>query len=68
MGTSVAQFDLSAHSREKFAGGLNVANLRNVLENYGFVGEQRRRHARQCSVLRSADANRPEQGIAAADD
>ncbi len=67
MGASVAEFDFGAHGGEQLARGLDVAHLRDVFENHRFVGEQGCRHARQRGVLRATDADRAEQGIAAAD-
>ena len=66
MGASVAEFDFGAHGGEQLARGLDVAHLRNVFENDRFLGEQGCRHARQRGVLRATDADRPQQGIAAA--
>ena len=39
----------------------------NVFENHRFVGEQSRRHARECGVLRATDSDRAEQRVATAD-
>ena len=68
LGASVAEFDLGAHGGQQVARGLDVADLRNVLENYRLIGEQGRGHAGQRGVLRAADANRAEQRLSAAND
>ncbi len=68
LGASVAEFDIGAHGSEKVAGGLNVADLRNVFQNDGFVGEQGGCHARQCGIFCAADVDGAEQRLAAADD
>ena len=67
LGASVAEFDLGAHGGEQVARGLDVAHLRNIFENDGFVGEQGGGHAGERGVLCAADANRAEQRISAAD-
>src|ERR1700719_5317565 len=67
LSASVAEFDLDAHGGEQVASSLNIANLRNVFEDEGFVGEQGGGHARKCGVLCAADAHRAEQRLAAAD-
>ena len=68
LGASVAEFDFGTHGGQEVARGLNVANLGNVLENDGFVGEQRGSHTRECGVLRAADPDSAEQRVSAADD
>ena len=66
LGASVAQFDFRAHGGEQFARGLDVAHLRNVFEDDRLVGEQGGGHGRQRGVLGAADADGPQQRIAAA--
>lgn len=68
LGASEAEFDFGTHGGEKLARGFDVADLRDVLEDDGFVGEQGGGHAGKGSVLGAADANGAEQGVAAADD
>ena len=68
VGASVAEFDLGAHGGEQVARGLNVADLRNVFEDDGFVGEQGGGHAGKRGVFCAADADGAEQRLAAADD
>ena len=67
MGASVAEFDFGAHGGQQLARGLDVAHLRDVFENDRLIGEQGSRHARQCGILRAADADCAEQRIATAD-
>ena len=68
VGASVAEFDLGAHGGEQVARGLNVAHLRNIFEDDGFVGEQGGGHAGKRGVFCAANAHRPKQRLAAADD
>ena len=63
---SVTQFDFGAHGGQQFAGGLDVAHLRNIFQDDGFFSEQGRGHGRQGGVLGAADANCSQQRIAAA--
>ncbi len=63
---AIAEFDFRAHRCQQFALGLDVANLGNVFQDDGLVGEQGRRHGRQCGVLRTADTNGAQQRISAA--
>ncbi len=64
---AVSQFDFGAHGGQKFAGGFDVANLRNIFQNDRLVGEQGGGHGRQGGVFGATDANCPQQGIATAD-
>ena len=66
LGAAISQFDFGAHGGKQFAGGLNVAHLRNVFQNDRLFREQGSGHRRQRGVLGAADANRPQQRIAAA--
>src|SRR5208283_901762 len=66
LGAAVSQFDFGAHGGEEFAGGFDVAHLRDVFENNRFVGEQGGGHGRERGVLGAADADGTEQRIAAA--
>jgi len=68
LGASVAEFDISAHRGEQVASGLNVADLRDIFQDDGLVGEQGRGHARQGGIFRAADADRSEQRLSAAND
>ena len=68
VGASVAEFDLGAHGGEQVARGLNVAHLRNIFEDDGFVGEQGGGHAGKRGVFCATNAHRPKQRLAAADD
>ncbi len=63
---SVAEFDFGSHGGEQLARGFDVAHLRDVFEDDGFLGKQGRGHAGKGSVFRAADADRAEQRIAAA--
>ena len=63
---AVSQFDFRAHGGQQFARGFNVAHLRDIFQNDGFVGEQGRGHGRQRGILGAADANCSQQRIAAA--
>jgi hypothetical protein len=65
MCASIAKFDFGAHFGEELASGSDVAHLRNVFKNHRLVREQRRRHAGERGILCAADADRPQQGIAA---
>ncbi len=67
-GASEAEFDFGAHGGKKFARGLDVADLRDVFEDDGFVGEQGCSHAGKRGVFCAADADCAEKGVAAADD
>ncbi len=64
---SVSQLDFGAHRRQQLAGGFNVAHLRNIFQNDRLFREQGRGHGRQRGILGAADANCPQQRIAAAD-
>src|SRR5207302_2576017 len=64
---SVTELDFSTHGDEQLALGLDVADVRNIFKDDGFVGKNRGRHRRKSCVLGAADANGPEQRIAAAD-
>ena len=63
---AVSQFDFGAHRGQQFARGFNVAHLRDIFQDDGFFGEQGGGHGRQRGVLGAADANCPQQRIAAA--
>ena len=67
LGASVAEFDFGAHGGEQVARGLDVADLRNVFEDDGLVGEQGGGHAGERGVFRAADADGAEQRLSAAD-
>ena len=66
LGTTVAEFDLGTH-RSQLARRLYIAHLRNVFQDDGFVGQNGGSHGRQGGILGPADANCPQQRIAAAD-
>src|SRR5579883_1949694 len=68
MGAPVAEFHLRSHGREQAAGRLDVAHLGDVFENDGLIGQQSGRHAGERRILGPADAHRPEQRRAAAND
>src|ERR1035438_269450 len=68
MSASVAELDFGAHGSEQVARGLNVADLRNVFEDNGLVGEQGGGHAGKRGILCAADADCAEQRLSAADD
>src|SRR5271157_412525 len=68
LGASVAEFDFGAHGGQQIARGLNVADLRNVFEDDGLIGEQGCGHAGKGSVFGAADADGAEQRLSAADD
>ena len=63
---SVSQFDFGAHGSQQFAGGFNVAYLRDIFQDDWFFGEQGSSHGRQRGVLGAADPDCPQQRIAAA--
>src|SRR3954466_5296817 len=65
--SAIAEFDFSTHGDEELALGLTVADVRNIFQDDGFVGKNRGRHGGKCRVFGAADADGPEQGIAAAD-
>ncbi len=65
---AVTEFDLGAHAGEQAARGFDVAHLGNVFQHDRLVGEQGGGHGGQGGILGAADAHRPEQGIAAAND
>ena len=66
LGPAVAQFDFGAHRSQQLARGLDVAHLRDILQDDRLVGQQSGGHGRQGGVLGAADANGPQQRIAAA--
>ncbi len=68
MSAPKAEFDVGSHGGEQVARGLDVAHLRNIFEDDGFVREQGRGHAGQRSIFRAADVNRSEQRFPAAND
>jgi len=61
-GASKAEFNFRAHRSQKLARGLDVADLRDVLEDYRFIGEQRGRHAGKSGVFCAADADGASRG------
>ena len=67
LGASESEFDFGAHGGEQLACGLDVADLRNIFEDAVLIGQERGRHARESGVLGAADADCPQQGLAAAD-
>ncbi len=67
LGASVAEFDFGAHGGEQVARGLNVADLRNIFEDDGLIGEQGGGHAGKRGIFCAADAHRAEQRLSAAD-
>ncbi len=67
LGASVAEFDLGAHRGEKVARGLDVADLGNVFEDDGLVGEERGGHAGERGIFCAADADGAEEWLSAAD-
>jgi hypothetical protein len=68
LGAAIAQFDLGPHGGKQLALGLDIAHLGNVFEDDRIFGENGGGHGRQRGILGAADANRPEQGIATAND
>ena len=68
VGASETEFDLGAHGGQQVARGLDIAHLRNVLENYRLIGEQGCGHAGQRGVFGAADANSAEERLAATND
>ncbi len=68
VGASVAEFDFGAHGGEQVARGLDVADLGNIFEDDGLVGEQGGGHAGQRGIFRAADADGAQQRLSAADD
>ena len=66
LGAAVSQFDFGAHGGQQFARGFDVAHLRNIFQNDRLFGEQGGGHGGQGGVLGAADANCPQQRIAAA--
>jgi hypothetical protein len=68
LGASVAEFDVGSHGGEQVACGLDVADLRDVFEDDGLIGEQGGGHAGQGGIFGSADADGAEQRLSAADD
>ena len=64
MSASVAQFNFSAHGDKQIALGLNVADVRDVFQDYGLVGQDSGSHGRQRGILGSTDADTSHQGIA----
>ena len=67
LGASVAEFDFGAHGGEQVARGLDVADLRNVFEDDGLVGEQGGGHAGKGGIFCAAHAHGAEQRLSAAD-
>ena len=65
---SVAEFDFGAHGGQQVARGLDVANLGNVFENDGLIGEQGCGHAGKGGIFCAADVDGAEQGLSAAKD
>ncbi len=65
---AVTELDFRAHRRQQLALGLDVAHLRNVLQNDGLFGEQSSGHRRQSGILSAAYAHRAQQRITAAND
>src|SRR5579883_254955 len=63
---AIAQLNFSPHRNQQFALGLNVAHLRNVLEDDLIFSKDGRSHAGKRRVLRAADANGSNKGIAPA--
>ena len=68
LGAAVAEFDFGAHGGQQVARGLDVANLRNVFEDHGLIGEQGGRHAGERGIFCAADVNGAEQRLPAAKD
>src|SRR5215470_10576128 len=68
MGASVAEFHFGSHGGQQIARGLDVADLRNVFEDDGLIGEQGGGHAGKCGVLCAADVDGAEERLSAADD
>ena len=64
---AISEFDFRTHRGQELARGLDVTHLRDIFQNDRLVGEQGGGHRRQGGVLGSADANCPQQRIAAAD-
>src|SRR5690242_10072261 len=64
-GTAIAQFNLGAHGDQEVALGLNVANVRDIFQNDGLIGEDGGSHGREGGILCAADADAAQQGIAA---
>ncbi len=68
LSASVAELDFGAHGGQEIAGGLDVANLRNVFQDHRLIGEQGGGHAGQRGIFGAADADRAEQRLSAAKD
>src|SRR5580704_14692329 len=66
LGAPIAEFHVGTHGRKQIARGLNVAYLRDILENHRLIREQGGRHAGKRGILRPADAHRSEQRLPAA--
>ena len=66
MGASIAQFDLRTHGDEQVALGLNVADVRNVFEDYRLFREDGSRHRRKRRIFGPAYAHCSHQWVAAA--
>jgi hypothetical protein len=64
---TVSQFDFGAHGSQQFARSFDIANLRDIFQSDGLVGEQGSGHGRQGRILGSADTDCPQQRITAAD-
>ena len=61
-----AELDFRSHCSQQLAFGFDITHLRNVFQNHRLFSEQSRGHSRQRGVLGSADANCPQQRVAAA--
>ena len=61
---TVAQFHFRAHGDKQVALRLNVANVRNIFQNYGLIGKDGGSHRGQSGIFGAADAYASHQGIA----
>src|ERR1700746_2312690 len=64
----VSEFDLGSHRSQQVACRLNVAHLRNILENNRLVGEQSGSHAGKRSILRATYPYSAKQRLSATND
>ena len=67
LGAPVAEFDFRPHRSQQLARSLDIAHLRNVFQDDRLVRQNGGSHGRQSGILGPADANCPQQRIAAAD-
>ena len=68
LGAAVAKIDLGTHGGEQAALGLDVADLRDVLQDDLVLGEDGSGHAGQSGVLCAGDFDGAEERIASAND